>query len=320
MRISLVALSLSLISTAPAHAQSSDPVLEKSGVKLEHSEDKISDSDTKKAVFEKKGRTKEVKKKSAEPAPSSQKAETKDKKEPEEPGTWEKVKEKSGEAYEYSKEKAGEAVDYGAEKSKDLRRSLGAARERRGNSQWTFTGNYSLFEMWVLTKYGVTVGYNRSPSSTYEFEYMRGSLGFGYFGLDIGKISEERFALLWRSYGRRNSFSFVSGLYYNKLDVHLGSDLLASVSGQDRAKVDIMELQTVGLSWGVGNRWQTSGGFVWGADWLVLNVPVWIVKQEHPFIDSSNSAEARDDANDTMRILRRIPAVAALKIQLGVSF
>lgn len=224
------------------------------------------------------------------------------------PTTWEKVKEGTG-----------EAVDYGIEKTQDLARSLGKTYLRREATKWSVTGNYSLFEMWVLTKYGFTVGYNRSTASTYELEYMKGSIGFGYFGIDLGEISEQRLAVRWRSYNKRNSFNFTTGLYYNWIDVHLGSDLLSSVSGY-QAKVDVMELQTLGVSWGLGNRWQTSGGFVWGADWLTIHLPLITTKQEHPFIDASNSAAARDDAQDALKIFRRIPSLAALKIQLGFSF
>jgi hypothetical protein len=149
---------------------------------------------------------------------------------------------------------------------------------------------------------------------------MRGSLGFGYFGVDIGKISEERFGLLWRSYNRRNSFNFSTGLYYNKLDVNLGSKMLASVSSSQRANVEVMELETAGVSWGLGNRWQTRSGFVWGVDWLVVNIPLWIIKQEHPFLDESNDENARKNARDALRVFRRIPSVGTLKIQLGFSF
>jgi hypothetical protein len=249
-------------------------------------DDKISNSETDKAVFEKKEN---------------------------EPGTWEKVKEKTGDAVE-------DAVEFGSEQSQKVGRTLGAARTRRQDSTWTFTGNYALFEMWTLTKYGLTVGYNKDESTTYEFEYMRGSLGFGYFGIDLGEISEQRFGLNWRTYGKRNSFSFVTGLYYNMLDMHLGSDALATVAGTQRAKVDLLEIETVGLHWGIGNRWQTKGGFVWGADWIAINLPLWIVKQEHPFIDATTSAKYQDDAKDALRFFRRIPEIAALKIQLGFSF
>ncbi len=245
-------------------------------------EDKVSNTETDKAVFEKK---------------------------PTEPSTWDKVKEKTD-----------EAVEYGAEKSQVVGRTLGAARLNRQDTTWTVQANYSIFEMWTLTKYGLTVSYNKNESTVFEFDYMRGSLGFGYFGIDIGAIDEQRFALNWRTYGQRNSFSFVTGIYYNELDMHLGSAALATVAGSQRTHVDLLKINTVGLSWGLGNHWQTKGGFVWGADWFAIHVPIWIVKQEHPFIDASTSEEYRNDAKDALKVFRRIPEIAALKIQLGFSW
>jgi hypothetical protein len=126
--------------------------------------------------------------------------------------------------------------------------------------------------------------------------------------------------LNWRSYGKRNSFSFVTGLYYNVLSMRLGSKALDSVVSGLRTSVDLLEIHTVGINWGIGNRWQTKGGFVWGADWIAINVPLWIVKQEHPFIDASYNEGFREDAQTALSFFRRIPEIAALKIQLGFSF
>ena len=283
-RIVLVGLSLAwmgLQSCTPVFAQS-DPSPEAVQAEEKARTPAQKKSDEKKAVFEKN---------------------------PNEPGTWDKVKETTN-----------DAVEYGTEKSQDIGRKLGATRSRRQESKYTLAGNYSLFEMWTLTKYGLTFGYNKNESTTYEFEYMRGSLGFGYFGIDLGAIEEERFGLNWRSYGKRNSFTFVTGLYYNILEMHLGSKALESVSNGMRTSVDLLEIHTVGLNWGIGNRWQTKRGFVWGADWLSINIPVLIVKQEHPFIDATNNEGFREDAKDALKFFRRIPEIAALKVQLGFSF
>ena len=212
------------------------------------------------------------------------------------------------------------AVEFGSEQSQKVGRTLGAARANRQDTTWTIAGNYSVFEMWTVQKYGLTLGYNKSESDTFEFEYMRGSVGFGWLGIDLGSFSEERYGLNWRSFGNRNAFSFVSGIYYNILDMHLGSDALASVAGTAHAKVDLLKIHTMGIHWGIGSRWQTKGGFVWGADWIAINLPIWIVKQEHPFIDATSNPELRDEAKDAMRLFRRIPEFAALKIQLGFSF
>ena len=213
-----------------------------------------------------------------------------------------------------------EVVEIGSETSQKVGRTLGAARSRRAETTWSFLGQYSIFEMWTLTKYGATIGYNKSASTTYEFEYSRGSLGFGYFGVDLGRLSEERFGINWRTYGQRNAFSFVTGLYYNKLGIHFGNDLLAKVPGFERTRVDLLELDTVGLKWGIGSRWQSRGGFVWGADWLSINIPFWTVRQKHPFIDATTSEADREKTQDAINVLRRVPEIAALNVKLGFTF
>lgn len=204
--------------------------------------------------------------------------------------------------------------------SKAFGRTLGAARLNRQDTKWTVAANYSLFDMWTLTKYGLTVGYNKDATTTYEFGYSRGSLGFGYYGINLGSIDEQRLSAAWRTYGQRNSFSFVTGIYYNELDLHLGSAALDTVMGSQRSRVDLLKINTVGLSWGIGNRWQTKSGFVWGGDWVTISVPVWIVKQEHPFVDATNNERYREEAQDALKFFRRIPELAALKVQLGFSF
>nr|HMN69337.1 hypothetical protein [Bdellovibrionales bacterium] len=171
---------------------------------------------------------------------------------------------------------------------------------------------------WTMSRYGLTVGWNRSGSSTYEFEYTRGSLGFGYFGVDIGELAEQRFALNWRSYGRRNSFNFVTGLYYNELEIHIGSKYLTTVANVP--EVDLLKLNTIGVSSGIGNRWQTKKGFVWGADWLVVHVPLTVTKEQNKFINETRDPDDRGDVDSGMKVLRRIPALAGLKVQLGFSF
>jgi len=223
--------------------------------------------------------------------------------------TWEKVKEGTAKTFEYTKEKVHEAGG-----------AMAATRTNRAATKWTFSGHYSFFETWVLTKYGMTVAYNRSPSSTYEFEFAKGSVGFGVFGLDIAKLEEQRLALRWRTYCQRNTFNMNYGIYYNKLSARLGSELLDSVSGGPKTSVELLELSTVGVSWGLGHRWQTKGGFIWGADWLTIHMPVFVVKESTPYMDANVSQSDRNAADDTWRELKRFPEFAVIKAQLGFSF
>jgi hypothetical protein len=232
---------------------------------------------------------------------------------PAEPSKWEKLKDNVT-------EKAKEAYQVTGEKVKEAQVALSEARDNRSATKWSITGDYSVFETWVLSKYGATIAYNSTPFDTYELEYMKGSFGWGYFGIDIGKISEQKATLLWRSFNQRNTLNFITGIYYDKFDIHLGSDMLATVSGNTQSSVELVELATAGLTWGVGNRWQTKKGFVWGADWFVINVPLTVIREKNSFVDTTTDADKRKETVDAMNVLKHFPAFAVFKVQLGVSF
>jgi hypothetical protein len=215
--------------------------------------------------------------------------------------------------------KAG-AEDIAKDASKgveQVKQALNTTRENRAAREWTITGNYNFFEMWVMTKYGFTLGWNRSPSSTYEFEYMKGSIGLGKYGIDLADISETRMSLLWRSYGKRQSFNFITGLYYNELEAGFGSDFLSSVPG---GYVEVLGIKTLGVTWGLGNRWITKGGFVWGFDWFAVHIPVLILEKNDDYLQVSSSQDDRDEVSDAIDIFTHLPALGALKLQLGFSW
>ncbi len=224
----------------------------------------------------------------------------------EDKSTWDKVK-----------EGASDAAEAGQEGLQKAKASLAAARERRANSEWTITGNYSLFETWTLNKYGFTIGYNKSESTTYELEYMRGSFGFGYLGIDLASITEQRISLLWRTYGKRNSFSMHTGIFYYDFSAGYGNDYLSSVAG---GYVEAYELKSLGLTWGLGNRWQSKGGFVWGFDWFAIHMPLVILEENNPYVNATTDAQDREDAEDAANYFRRFPMFAVVKVQLGFSW
>jgi hypothetical protein len=255
----------------------------------------------KKATEEKKAESKKAEDNGSTPGEEDATGEEK-----KEESTWDKAKHKA--------EDAGEAIAEGAQKAK---KSLAAARELREERVWNITGNYQLFEMWVLTKYGFTLGYNASPSSTYEFELMHGSIGLGKFGIDLAEIKETRMSLIWRSYGRRNSFNFITGVFYNDLEAGYGSDWLSTVPG---GHVDAISIKTLGITWGLGNRWVTRSGFIWGFDWFHVNIPLVVLESKNAFVDSTSNAQDRSDAQDAQDLFERFPEFAAIKVQLGFSW
>lgn len=193
-------------------------------------------------------------------------------------------------------------------------------RENRTAKNWGVTGNYSLIEMWVLTKWGLSAHYTRNPDWTYELEYANGSLGWGYFGIDIGRIKEERVSVLARFFGKRNSFNFIYGVFYNKLNFRLGDDLLRATNAAYRSDLDHAEVSLAGLTWGIGNRWHTRKGYILGVDWLTINLPFSVIQQHAPFLKRSEDKDDRDDFKDSLDWIKRFPSIGILKIQVGLTF
>jgi hypothetical protein len=198
--------------------------------------------------------------------------------------------------------------------------ALAAARYNRSKTKWSIIGNYSLFETWISSKMGGTLSYHSDESTLYEFEYMSGSYGFSALGLDIGEVKEQRFSLLMRTYGERNTFNLIWGLYYGKFDVGLGDSLLETVTQDDRAHVELLQIETLGATFGLGNRWQTGGGFIWGFDWFVINWPFYTIKESTDFLDETDDEDTKEDVEKAIGLFKSIPTFAVVKIQLGFSF
>ncbi|MGE4133625.1 MAG: hypothetical protein AB7F86_18455 [Bdellovibrionales bacterium] len=213
-----------------------------------------------------------------------------------------------------------QALEAGKEKVNQFGQALSEMRQRREERQWLITGNYSYLDLWIPSKYGVSVAYVKSAEDTYELDYMRASYGLGWFGVDLGEVTEQRLALLYRSFSKRNSFNFQMGVNYNKFAIHIGNDLLAKVSGNSNLDYSLMQIETLGLSWGLGNRWQTKGGFVWSFDWLQLHIPLLKLTEKTPFIDATTDSSDRDDAKTAVKLIRYFPRIVALKVQLGFTF
>lgn len=198
--------------------------------------------------------------------------------------------------------------------------NLNPASARRAQTKWNVSLNYSLFDMWLPSKYGATIAYQKSAADTFELEYMRGSLGMGWMGFDLGSVTEERLALQWRSYNQRNSLNFAMGLNYNVMTVHIGNKYLSSVAPGQAPDVDLFKVGTLGLSWSVGNRWQTETGWTWGADWFGLHVPLTTISEDTKYIDATSDPDNKRDSEKLKDWLVGFPRLVLFKIQLGLSF
>lgn len=217
---------------------------------------------------------------------------------------------------ETAEETAGENV---AKTANPAVEEVKLTRLHRGTTEWTVLGNLSALDTWIPMKWGVSVSYNPDENASWELEYLRGKISYGVLVEDIGSISDQRFSLLRRSYSERNSFNFAYGIFYNSLEASLGSEYLATVSGNPRA-YETVKVETLGVSWGMGNRWQTQGGFVWSFDWFLLNVPLVVLESEASFLKASTSESQKKDVRDILKFFEDYPTFAIVKIQLGMSF
>jgi hypothetical protein len=193
------------------------------------------------------------------------------------------------------------------------------SREDRGKTPYTVLASYSYFDTWVPSKWGVAGVYNLSASEAFELGYSRGTVGFDYFHVSIGKISDDRFYLVWRHFGRFNSLNFILGVHHEAFRAKLGNDLMRTVSGHN-SSVELLELTTFGPTFGIGNRWQTRGGFVWSFDWLAVHIPLWALRTRAPFLDATSSSSSRKNVEDVLKAMRDIPTGAVVKVQLGYAF
>lgn len=190
----------------------------------------------------------------------------------------------------------------------------------RTTQKWGAVASFSPFDLWLPSKIGASIYYHPNQKINWELELLRGSLPINLLGIDIGSFSDTRISLLRRSFNNRNSFNFLYGLFYNSVKISLGDDLLATVTGASRASVDLIEVQNIGITLGIGNRWQLKNRFVFGVDWLQMNLPLASLGVEAPFIDETSDGGAKDDVEELLSLLKRVPTFVLFKLQLGIGF
>lgn len=217
------------------------------------------------------------------------------------------------------KNEGNKALEKTKESIKDIKKSTTPTKDIREDKKWMALASYSLIDLWLPSKLGLNLVYQQSKKSSWEFEWLHSSIPLNAIIDDIGKMSEDRYSLLYRSYGDKNSFHWLYGFYYYQFNVVLDNKYLNNIVGLPD-EVDVINVNTLGLSWGFGNRWIYKNNMVLSVDWLVLNIPFKTTKKEAPFFDQSNDDSAKDTVDDVLSIIESFPGIAALKIQFGLSF
>lgn len=190
----------------------------------------------------------------------------------------------------------------------------------RAVTPWTVSAHFSPVESWVPLKWGASVAWNRSPAVAYELEYSRGRFAFGYWKISLGDVGEDRWSLTRKTFSDRNSFYVQTGIEHLRTGANLGNKYLNSLPGANIKAYELLEVKTLGVQVGFGNRWQSPNGFTWDVNWLSLHMPVILISEHADFLGRTGSATLRREVSGAMKDFRHLPTFAVAKVQMGFSF
>lgn len=210
--------------------------------------------------------------------------------------------------------------DLTSDRSNESKPSAMKSRISRGTSDVTAHILYSPLDLFIPQKIGASIGWIESASRTWEFEYLRGKIAAPSFLEDLGKMTDEKISILARSYFSKNSFNLSYGLTYFRFKIQLGSEELQGVSPSERSKFDVVELESLGLNVGIGNRWAITDHISVGVDWIELYQPLFETKSSTDFTDETSDQDTKDDVEDALNFLGHFPRFTVLKLQLGMTF
>lgn len=226
---------------------------------------------------------------------------------------------------EQPQEKSDQSVlDKAGQVAKDtteqVKKTLAETRERREKADYFALGNYSPLDLLIPGKYGFTLGYIVDADRTWEFEYLRGSISVPFIVEDLGKMTDERFSVIKRSYFGGNSFNVSYGLSYFDFSLHLGDKLLNRVTGGNYPALDLVEIQSLGFNLAIGNRWSFNRNVTFGIDWISWAQPFYVTSKKSAFLDYASNQQDKDDVDKAMKLISYFPRFALFKLQLGILF
>jgi hypothetical protein len=206
------------------------------------------------------------------------------------------------------------------ETTKEILETLNETRERREKADYFVMANYSLLDLLIPSKYGVTLGAIKTADKTWEFEYLKGSVAVPFIIEDLGKVSDERFSLIGRSYFGGNSFNLSYGLTYFDFSLHLGDKIMNRVTGGAYPSMDLVQIQSLGFNVAFGNRWTFNKNVTFGIDWISWAQPVYTTNEKSAFLDHANNQQDKDDVEKAMKLISYFPRLALVKLQIGILF
>lgn len=196
------------------------------------------------------------------------------------------------------------------------------AETKNSREQNNFFGyiSYSPLDLIIPSKIGATLGYNKNVNTTWELEYLKGSVAIPFLVKDLGKMTDERISIIGRSYMGSNSFNFNYGLSYYDFTVHLGDAILNRMTSGVYPFIDVLEIQSLGFNIGIGNRWTFAKNLSLGVDWISWSQPIYTISRKSDFLKYATNQSDKDDVDKTLRWIAHFPRLTLLKLQLGVTF
>lgn len=175
---------------------------------------------------------------------------------------------------------------------------------------------YQVLTTWIPFKWTASYNHIFNKKWTAELEYTRGNFGIGAFGFDVASVSENRYSLLARRY-LGNSFHWILGAFKNDFHAELGSSI---VNDMTNTSIDDFRVQGIGVTVGIGNRWQWGNGFTLGLDWIRMNVPLLDKKVDNKVLDRIDDNSDLSTVKKYIRRIENVPTFVLLGINLGYTF
>ncbi|KHD87448.1 MAG: hypothetical protein OM95_14230 [Bdellovibrio sp. ArHS] len=189
----------------------------------------------------------------------------------------------------------------------------------RQNSDYFVLGTYAPFDLLIPSKWGLTAGINQGPDTSWELEFLQGSLALPFYVDDLGKMTERRISLVRRSYGSRNSFYWSYGLTYFSFNAQLGNEFVNAISGS-YPDAEVVGLEAWGFNLGLGNRWTIRKNFTIGVEWFSWAQPVHVSKRDDDYLNYATNNKYKDEVDTTLNIASYFPRFTVCKVQLGWMF
>lgn len=197
--------------------------------------------------------------------------------------------------------------------------ALSHSRLVRQNSNYFATGNFAPVDLILPSKFGLTLGTVTNADYTWELEYLKSSVSVPFLVDDIGEMTDERLSVIRRNYFGTETFNLSYGLSYNRFKVHIGSKYLAYIA-TNVPDVDLMQIDSLGFNVGIGNRWIFSNRWMLGVDWVSWSQPVFTTKYNNKYSDYATDEDSKDTIDTVAKLIRWVPRITLLKLQVGYSF